>query len=105
MYDIGGRIPKRFGRLTGARQTHYLGMRHMLKFLSSKGGADVKDEPERWPKPFLWLSLFCGLTCIVGVVTIAGKKISETMLEKLRRAGVTVIHDAETGQTAAVARP
>jgi lipid-A-disaccharide synthase-like uncharacterized protein len=105
MYDIGGRIPKRFGRLTGARQTHALSMRHMLQYLSSKGGAHVKEEPELWPDPFWWLSLFGGLTCIVGVMTVAGKKISEAMLEKLRRARVRVIRDARTGQVAAVARP
>ena len=59
----------------------------------------------RWPTPFEWLSLFGGLTCIVGVVTVAGKKISKAMLEKLSRAGVRVIRDARTGQVAAVARP
>ena len=98
-------ITKRFGSLTGARQTHNLGMRHMLLYLSSNGGAHVKDEPKRWPWPFEWLSLFGGLTVIVGVVTVAGKKISKAMLDKLRRARVRVIDDAETGQTAVVARP
>ena len=105
MYDIGGRIPKRFGRLTGARQTHGLAMGHMLQFLSSKGGAHVKDEPELWPEPFWWLSLFGGLTCIVGVVTVVGKELRRDVVEKLEAAGVKVIHDTETGQTAAVARP
>ena len=105
MYDIGGRIPKRFGRLTGARQTHALSMRHMLWFLSSKGGAHVKEDKDLWPEPFWWLSLFGGLTCIVGVVTVVGKELRRDVVEKLEAAGVTVIHDAKTGQTAAVARP
>ena len=105
MYDIGGRIPKRFGRLTGARQTHALSMRHMLQFLSSKGGAHVKYQPWRWPTPFEWLSLFGGLTVIVGVVTVAGKKISKAMLDKLRDARVRVIQDEPDGPVAAVARP
>ena len=103
MYDIGGRIPEHFGRLTGARQTHHFGMRHMLQFL--KKAPNVKEKPELWPWPFEWLSLFGGLTVIVGVVTVAGKKISKAMLDKLRRARVRVIDDAETGQTAVVARP
>ena len=77
----------------------------MLLYLSSNGGAHVKDEPKRWPWPFEWLSLFGGLTCAVGIVTVAGKKISEAMLEKLRRARVRLIGDAETGQTAVMARP
>jgi hypothetical protein len=103
MYDIGGRIPKNFGRLTGARQTHNLGMRHMFQFL--KKAPNVKYQPLRWPTPFEWLSLFGGLTCIVGVVTVAGKKISEAMLEKLRKARVRVIQDEPDGPVAAVARP
>jgi hypothetical protein len=103
MYDIGGRIPKNFGRLTGARQTHHFGMGHMLQFL--KKAPTVKEDLNRWRWPFEWLSLFCGLTVIVGVVTVAGKKISETMLEKLRRARVRVIRDERTGQFAATARP
>jgi len=106
MYDIGGRIPKRLhSRLTGARQTHHLGMTHMLQYLSSKGGAHVKEKKELWPDPFWWLSLFGGLTCIVGVVTVVGKELRRDVVEKLEAAGVTVIHDTETGQTAAVARP
>ena len=105
MYDIGGRIPKRFGRLTGARQTHALSMRHMLQYLSSKGGADVKEDKDLWPDPFLWLSLFGGLTCMLAVVTVAGKKISKAMLAKLKRARVRVVHDKKTGRDMATARP